>query len=315
MNLLILFGQTATGKTAKALELVDQYNGEIVNFDSRQIYKKLDIVTGKDLKENSKFKLQIQIQNKTVGYYEVASCKLQATRLWLYDIIDPKDTFSSAEYVAYAENVIQDIVSRGKTPILVGGTGYYLRHLLFGTPEIDIKEDWNLRKVLEGKTVKELQAILKEKNPHMVGQLNNSDRNNPRRLIRRIEIATSGRTLPSLSQRETLSARLGNCGCQSDLMITYLPFFHSSTAIAREKITLRVEERIKRGAIDEVAHLLKKKYSKTDPGLNAIGYEQIIAYLNNEMSLDEAKKQWITKEMQYAKRQKTYFKKYFFNPK
>lgn len=290
MNLFILFGQTATGKTAKAFELAEQYNGEIVNFDSRQIYKKLNIVTGKDMPANPKYKI------------------------WLYDIVDPKNIFSSAEYVECAESVIKDILARKKTPILVGGTGYYLRHLLFGVPKIKVSEDWKARKLLETKTVEELQTMLKEKNVVMFKQMNNSDRNNPRRLIRRIEIAKSGGILPTEPTQETLSARFGNrSGCQKGLIIKYLSFFHSSTDIVREKIALRVEQRMNDGALKEVKNLLKEGYTKDDPGLKAIGYEQLITYLNNETSLDEAKKQWITKEVQYAKRQKTYFKKYFPN--
>ena len=96
MKIYILFGQTATGKTSKALELCDKENGEIVNFDSRQIYKKLDIITGKDIPKGPQYKI------------------------WLYDIIDPKTIFSSAEYAKLAEQTISDILFRGKTPILVG---------------------------------------------------------------------------------------------------------------------------------------------------------------------------------------------------
>lgn len=289
MNLFILFGQTATGKTAQALKLTDQYAGEIVNFDSRQIYKKLDIVTGKDKPTDPKYKI------------------------WLYDIVDPKNIFSSAEYADLAIQVITDIISRGKTPILVGGTGYYLRHLLFGAPEIHVAEDWNLRKTLETKTVLELQELLKEKNVSFFESMNNSDRNNPRRLIRRIEIAESGGSLPLLTQHETLTSRLlaHLGGVQSGITITYIPFFHPTTDVVREKITQRVEARITDGALQEVERLLKDGYTKTDPGLNAIGYQQIIGYIENKLTLSEMKKQWTTKEVQYAKRQKTYFNKYF----
>ena len=309
MNIFVLYGQTATGKTAKALELCDKENGEIINFDSRQIYKKLTIVTGKDLPKNAQFVKRVtqDVSNEySIEYYEFDASRytLPVSRLWLYDIIDPKYTFSSAEYVKYAEIVFKDILSRGKTPILVGGTGYYLRHLLFGIPEVKVKEDWILRKKLETKTVEELQLLLKKHNQAMFEEMNNSDRNNPHRLIRRIEIAQNGIPFPAERKEETLNTRLGT-------PITYLPFFHSSSDVTREKITIRVKQRIQNGAIEEVKQLLKEGYTKNDPGLNAIGYQQLIAYLNNEITLDEAKNQWITKEVQYAKRQKTYFKKYF----
>ena len=283
MNLYILFGQTASGKTKKAFELVKQQNGEIVNFDSRQMYKKLDIVTGKDSPDDS------------------------SIRIWLYDIVDPKDTFSSAEYCTIAEKTIKDILARGKTPILVGGTGYYLRHLVYGVPELNTPVDWALRKELEKKSVQELQTILAKKNEVMLCVMNNSDRNNPRRLIRRIEITESGTVLLPVSQDETLRIRLG----YSDLKLTYLSFFHSTKEGLIEKIAQRVDRRILDGAFEEVKALLKDGYTKNDPGLNAIGYSQIIRYLDKELTLSETKKQWITREVQYAKRQKTYFTKYF----
>ena len=135
--------------------------------------------------------------------------------------------------------------------------------------------------------------------------MNNSDRNNPRRLMRRIEIAMQGGSLLPQQQSETLSTRLG-------VSLTFIPFFHASQEIAREKISLRVEERLKNGAIKEVENLLKEGYVKDDPGLNAIGYSQLISYLQNETTLDVARETWINREVQYAKRQKTYFKKYFF---
>jgi tRNA dimethylallyltransferase len=286
MNLYILFGQTATGKTAKALELCEKYDGEIVNFDSRQIYKKLDIITGKDKPQDSKFKI------------------------WLYDVVDPKTSFSSAEYVDRAEKVIQDIISRRKTPILVGGTGHYLRHLVFGIPEVKVGEDFELRAKLNPKSVEELQTILKKLNKDMFDSMNASDRANPRRLIRRIEIAQSGlSTLPEPQTKETLTSRLPATS------ITYLPFFHNSRLVVQEKIALRVEDRLKQGALEEVKQLLSEGYTKNDPGLNAIGYSELISHLNGELSLDEVKELWTTHEVQYAKRQKTYFQKllpYFF---
>ena len=306
MNISILYGQTATGKTAKAFELAKHYDGEIINFDSRQIYKKLDIITGKDIPKDSKFEIRNQNERSTIGYFQIS------TRLWLYDIIDPKESFSSADYVACAMEVLTDIIKRGKTPILVGGTGYYLSHLLFGVPEVSVPENKPLRDELNKKNVGELQTLLKEKNVPMFEEMNASDQKNPRRLIRRIEIASQGKTLPHIPTHETLSAKIGDLvGRSKGVTITYLPFFHASQEIVREKIALRVDQRLADGALEEVKKLLAEGYTKEDPGLNAIGYRQLIAYLDKEISLDEAKKDWINKEVQYAKRQKTYFKKLF----
>jgi len=283
MQIFILFGQTATGKTSKALELVDQYNGEIINFDSRQIYKKLDIVTGKDRPTDPKYKI------------------------WLYDLIDPKEAYSSAEFVRIAEQTISEVISRGRTPILVGGTGFYLYHLLYGVPQVSVPENWPLRKELGSKSVGELTELLKEKNVALFDEMNESDRMNPRRLIRRIEIAYAGGTLAPKPTEVTLLRRLHI----NDFSLQYLPFFHTDSEKTREIIRARIMARLDAGAIEETQGLLNEGYKPTDPGLNAIGYQQIISYINNECTKEQMIELWLTREIQYAKRQKTFFKKYF----
>ena len=286
MKIFVLFGQTATGKTAKALALCDSENGEIVNFDSRQIYKKLDIVTGKDRPSDKKYKI------------------------WLYDIVDPKESFSSGDYVDHALAVLKDIIARGKIPILVGGTGYYLYHLLYGVPQIAVPENWPLRHQLGIKSISELTSILQEKNQKFLTDLNESDRQNPRRLIRRIEIAYAGGDLAEKPTQITLPANLG--GLQ-ETDVKFIPFFHTDSEKTREIIRARVMNRIENGAIEETQNLLNEGYKPSDPGLNAIGYQQIISYINNEATREQMIELWLTREIQYAKRQKTYFQKYFPN--
>jgi len=313
MNIFVLFGQTATGKTSKALELVDQYNGEIINFDSRQIYKKLDIVTGKDRPKNAQFvsRAAQNVSNKyMVGYYEFNNgvrFALHASRLWLYDLVDPKEAYSSAEYVRIAERTISDVISRGKTPILVGGTGFYLYHLLYGVPQVSVPENWPLRKELGRKSVGELTELLKQKNSSLFDEMNESDRMNPRRIIRRIEIAYAGGSLAPKPTEVTLAHRL-NC---KNITFRYLPFFHTDSEKTREIIRARIMKRLDAGAIEETQSLLNEGYKPTDPGLNAIGYQQIISYINNECTKEQMIELWLTREIQYAKRQKTFFKKYF----
>lgn len=310
MNLFILFGQTATGKTAKALELAAEHDGEIVNFDSRQIYKKLTLVTGKDIAPGAKFIEQKTVGRATIGYYQ------DSTRIWLYDIVDPKEVFSSSEYADSAFGVIADILSRGKTPILVGGTGYYLYHLLYGVPQISVPENWPLRNELRDKSVAELTELLNAKNTSLFDSLNESDRLNPRRLIRRIEIAYAGVTLPKRPTEMTIISRLNSLithpgGVYGHIDIQFVPFFHTDSERTREIIRTRVMKRLEEGAIEETQKLFSEGYKKTDPGLNAIGYQQIIAYIENEMTKEQMIELWITREIQYAKRQKTFFKKYF----
>ena len=163
--MIVITGQTATGKTKLALELAQKHNGELINFDSRQIYKHLDIITGKDIPKNSKFKIQnLELKNKyNIGYYSVTICnhlKPFTTKLWLYDVASPDQYFSSFDFVKLVTPIIEDIKKRGKTPILVGGTYLYLKHLLYGFDENNSPPNFKLREKLNSKSVSYLQKYL-----------------------------------------------------------------------------------------------------------------------------------------------------------
>ncbi|PJC33332.1 tRNA (adenosine(37)-N6)-dimethylallyltransferase MiaA [Candidatus Roizmanbacteria bacterium CG_4_9_14_0_2_um_filter_35_15] len=274
--LIIITGQTATGKTKLAQDFAKKYDGELVNFDSRQVYKYLDIITGKD-KSTMK-----QFNNETI---------------WLYDIVTPDQYFSSYDFVQQATKVIKDIQKRGKTPILVGGSYFYLKHLLYGF-ENKVPPNFKLREKLNKKSVSQLQEILKKLDVQSINQLNNSDRNNPRRLIRKIEIHLGKEAERARSWNQKISV--------SSFSITGLRYKNKENLV--NAIKSRVEKRLKQGAIREVKSLLKRGYKKTDQGLKTIGYQQIISYLEGKISKQEAIKQWITAEVQYAKRQNTFMK-------
>ena len=143
--MIIITGQTATGKTKLALELAKKHNGELVNFDSRQIYKYLDIITGKDIPKE---------------------------KIWLYDLVTPDQYFSSFDFVKFVTPIIEDIKKRGKTPILVGGTYLYIKHLLYGIDNNNSPPDFELRQKLNFKSVKELQDILKNLDVQSINRLN-----------------------------------------------------------------------------------------------------------------------------------------------
>lgn len=268
MKIIVITGQTATGKTNLALKLAKENNGELVNSDSRQIYQHLDIITGKDRPNDVK--------------------------VWLYDFIDPKEYFSSFDYVQAVYPIIKDILSRKKTPIIVGGTYLYLKHLLYGV-ETQVEPNWPLRKELDTKTVFQLQQILKKLNARSFELLNNSDKNNPRRLMRRIEIASSFKSPTPPTSLFTPSLFIG------------LKFKHKEDLITA--IKTRVDNRLKQEAINEVEQLLKKGYTENDPGLKTIGYQQLIKYLRGNLTKEEAVNEWIIREIQYAKRQYTFMKK------
>ena len=275
-KIIVITGQTSTGKTRLAQMMKDKWNGELINCDSRQIYKYLDIITGKDIVD-----------------------------VRLYDIVDPKQHFSSFNYVNVAIPVIRRILSSNKTPILVGGTYLYIKHLLYGADTERIPPNWAKRSELGSKTTKELQDDLKKISPEAYYALNNSDRNNPRRLMRKIEIALYYRKKKKSYNPKTLSDRLHI----AHLSIEIIGLVFKSKETLRESIRKRIEERIKKGAISEVRKLLSLGYTKQDPGLQTIGYQQLIPVIEKRTSLEKAVDEWVTKEVQYAKRQYTFMKK------
>jgi len=315
IKLFIITGQTATGKTDYALTLAKKYDGELINCDSRQIYKGLDIITGKDLPKDSEFKIQKKLHHFDIGYYTLHSkYSILNSRIWLYDITNPKQYFSSYDYVSCALPVIQDILSRGKVPIIVGGTYFYLYHLLYDVETERIGPDWKLRNTLNKKSVPELQKMFGKLSQKLNITLNQSDYHNPQRLIRKIEILRhyqASKTPPSTSLNSLqipkeiiLSQKLG-----TDLQIEYRGLYYKNTPKLQKKIKDRVGKRMKSGAIDEVKELLANGYSKNDPGLKTIGYSQIISFLKGNMSKELAVDDWNHKEIQYAKRQYTFMKK------
>lgn len=277
--MIIITGQTATGKTNLALKYAKKYHGEIINFDSRQIYKHLDIITGKDKSE---------IKNKKL-------------KIHLYDIVTPDKYFSSFEYVKLAKKVIKDITFRGKNPILVGGSYFYLKHLIYGF-DFAVAPNFKLRKELNKKSVAELQRILLKTVPlGNIPEINQSDWNNPRRLIRKIEILQQQKLSVSVS-------KITNLIPPKNLKI-FIGLRYKNKEKLRKAIEKRVEKRLKQGAIEEVKKLLKMGYKKTDPGLKTIGYRQIIEYLEKKVSQKKAIENWINAEVKYAKKQYTFMKK------
>jgi len=295
--MIIITGQTATGKTDLAFQYAKKYNGEIINFDSRQIYKYLDIITGKDIPKNSKLK----IKNSKLTYYLITIHQPQSIKLWLYDIITPDQYFSSFEYVKLAQKVIKDIKNRGKTPILVGGSYFYLRHLLYGF-DYKVPPNFKLREELNKKSVNELQDILKGlSSEKTLPKMNQSDWHNPRRLIRRIEILQGQSFSRTVLKKESQKLLEKNS--------LFIGLRYQNKDKLRQAIIKRVEKRLAQGAIDEVKRILKMGYKKTDPGLKTIGYKQLIEYLEGKVSKEKAIENWITAELQYAKRQYTFMKK------
>jgi tRNA dimethylallyltransferase len=282
MKLLIITGQTATGKTQLALEK----GKTLINADSRQIYKHLDIITGK----------------------EKSKIKDQKSKIYLYDLVDPKEYFSSFDYQKKALPLIRRLLIENKRPVIVGGTYLYLAHLLYRVETENIPPNWQLREKLTGQPVFKLQNLLKKLSVQAFNRLNDSDKNNPQRLIRKIEILTANKKFVSgyISPKNlALGQKIGF----PDLQIEFIGLKFRDKKDLKKAITKRIEERLKQGAIEEVVQLLKKGYTENDPGLKTIGYRQIIQYLKGRLTKEEAIGEWLKKELQYAKRQYTFMKK------
>lgn len=295
--MIIITGQTATGKTEYALRLAKENNGEIINADSRQIYRYLNIITGKEIKKEQKFFLWEKIDHFQLGYYLFNNVKI-----WLYDIVEPNQYFSSYHFVQLANLVINKIKKQNKTPIVVGGTYFYLKHLIYGF-DYYINPNWQLRNQLEKLSLAELQEKLLTLKPQIKKELNPSDWHNPRRLIRKIEILTTKKQQSNLGSKKLKQKKIE----EEVNQFIGLKFSDKEKLLAAVKN--RVEKRINQGAVEEVRNLLKLGYHENDFGLKTIGYQEIIAYLKGKLAYEEAISQWIIKEIQYAKRQLTFMKK------
>jgi tRNA dimethylallyltransferase len=269
-KLLIISGPTASGKTALALKLVQKFNGEIISADSRQIYKYLDIGTGKDHPKKIK--------------------------VHLIDLINPNETFSVAEFRKMALEKIFQTQAKNKLPILVGCSGFYIDSTI--NPQYDtfsIKPNLLLRSFLDHLPVSFLQNILKIINKQKYLILNNSDLHNPRRLIRKIEIKLSGKTNDK---------RLNN---NFDILHLSLTAPHQ---YLYDRIDTRVESRLKLGFLNELKKILKKyNWTNPGLKISAYACLKSYINNPSEIILKECISKWKFREHRDARRQLTWFKK------
>lgn len=287
-KLLVVVGPTAAGKTELGIEMAKKFRGELVSADSRQVYKDLNIGTGKDIPVGAKAEYI-----KGYPVYEINGVKL-----WGYDLVDPKEEFSVAQYVVAAKNIIEIIWEKNKLPIIVGGTGFYVQALISGIETLDIPQNKPLRRQLELMATEDLFEILAQLDASKAASLNISDRRNKVRLIRAIEVA---------------DAKIR--GVKSDTTITPLnadTFFVGITSdrkIINSRIKSRVIKRVKMGAVKEIELLIDKGVIWQDQSMSSLGYRQWRDYFERGKSEEMVIKEWISEEQKYAKRQMTWFRR------
>ncbi|MBU1146459.1 tRNA (adenosine(37)-N6)-dimethylallyltransferase MiaA [Patescibacteria group bacterium] len=273
-KLIVILGPTASGKTDLSLKLAKKFKGEIVNADSRQIYKGMDIGTGK-------------VEDK------------KGVRHYLLDIINPDEEFTLADYKKKAVAAIRDILKRGKTPFLVGGTGLYIQSVIDNLEIPAVPPNKKLRAQFE-KEIKKSGALAKWYKKLLKldpGARNVVDANNPRRVIRALEVClATGRQFSKLRERgEPMFDAL-----QIGIILPREKLY--------EKIDDRVDEMIKEGLVNETKKLLKK-YNSDLPSMSGIGYKEIGDYLGGKNDLAEAVQKIKFRTHAYARRQMTWFRR------
>lgn len=257
-KLLVICGPTATGKTALAVHLAKVMDGELISADSRQVYKYMDIGTGKDRPND------VEIKG--------------------YDLVLPDHEFNVSEYLKFADKTISEAHFQNKLPILVGGTGFYIKSVVDGIDTSSFPKNEKLREKLNSLSVSKLQEKLKKLDPEKLRSMNESDVNNPRRLVRAIEIAQFIKI-----NKAKISA------VKKDLDVLFIGLNLPEKKL-NDRIKNRVDERIKQGFEKELEFLKKKGYNNAI--IKTIGYKD---WPNVE--------RWKREEIKYAKRQMVWFKK------
>lgn len=277
-KLLAIVGPTASGKSELAVTLAKLYNGEIISCDSRQVYKGMDIGTG-----------------KIKGKWKKGKFVYKGVTHYCIDYVDPKKQFSVSLFQRDAEKALEDIRRRGKLPILCGGTGLWIDAVVHGQKLPEVKPNPKLRKQLEKQSVDELFEQLKELDPDRAATI---DWHNKRRLVRALEIVmATGKPVPVLaSSPSSLAPSL------------YIGIYPGQDELYK-KIDKRLLERIKTGMIKEIQTLKKSGLSYKRLEAFGLEYKFVALYLQKKLSKDEMLEQLSFAIKHYAKRQMTWFRK------
>jgi tRNA dimethylallyltransferase len=284
---ILIAGPTAAGKSQIALQLAEQLGGEIISVDSMQVYRGLDIGTAKPS----------PAERARVPHH-------------LIDICDLTESFDAAQFARRAHRAVAKIQSRGRMPILCGGTGLYFRAFLDGLGEAP-SADAKLRAELEATPLEKLLAELRKRDPAAYGKI---DKKNPRRVIRAVEvIRLTGRPFSEQKSRwgET---KVGSSRCDDRTAQRAVPTkinfycFTRTPDDLRQRIGVRVDAMFAHGLVDETRELLKRGLAQNKTAMQAIGYRQVVEHLRGERSLKETIELVKIRTRQFAKRQLTWFR-------
>ncbi|MFH0891700.1 MAG: tRNA (adenosine(37)-N6)-dimethylallyltransferase MiaA [Candidatus Falkowbacteria bacterium] len=291
-KIIVIVGTTASGKTGLAVDLAHKYNGEIISADSRQVYKYMDIGTGKDLDE---YKIKLKVKDQRSRVVKIP--------YHLISVVHPNTEFNLAKWHKAANRAIKDIIKRGKLPIIAGGTGLYAQALVDGFDLSPVKPDKELRERLESRTAAQLLAQLKRLDKKFADGLHESDQKNKRRLIRYIEIKSSGVKEAELPIGSSASKT------NYDFLIIGLTW---PREIVRERIYKRLLERLNKEKMIEEVQNLRKNYGVSWKRLESFGleYKYISLYLRGQIDYDKMVELLNIAIGQFAKRQMTWLKRW-----
>ncbi len=296
-KIIVIIGSTASGKSDVAVEIAKKVKGEIISADSRQVYKHFDIGSGK-------------VTKKEMG----------KIKHYCLDIVDPvkysknylknHQSFSAKDYLKFADKAIKEILKKKKTPIICGGTGFYIDAILYGLPK-NAKPNPLLRKTLEEESLAKLLLHIKKLNKEKWNELtknqNTSEKNNKRRLIRIIEILEA-------KKEENQIPEISKLNKEMKYDVEFI-FIEKSKEELRERINLRLKRRLefkgKNNLINELK-FLRDKLKLKDEWLLSLGleYKYVTLYLEGKLTKEEMIEQLQNKIWQYAKRQITWNKRY-----
>ncbi|MBQ7595970.1 MAG: tRNA (adenosine(37)-N6)-dimethylallyltransferase MiaA [Clostridia bacterium] len=276
--LIVIAGPTASGKTALGVEICKKINGEVISADSMQIYKGMDIATAKP-----------------------SESEMQGIKHHLISIISPEETFSVADFKALAEKAINEIISKGKIPVVVGGTGLYIdtlvNNIILSDASADPETRKNLEKRAEDEGAQTLLDELKEIDPEYAASLH---ANNVKRIIRALELWQTAHI--TMTQQLQDSRRE-----PSPYDTVYICLDCEDRDYLYSRINRRVDAMMQAGLLDEA----QKYYSSCSPtAVQAIGYKELMPYFKNEKTLDEAVESLKQSTRRYAKRQLTWFRRH-----